>query len=191
MDADFTIELGPDDPVLDFPWTDPLGKLAYVDLKRHPETLAHLEEVNQFPELAEFLRSANSSRSSVETAKCDAWSTQELAPEEEIYSAPQKFASYVDLIFSSPAHRQSFPLHERFAKHLVELLRRTPDTPSSIELCVRRAYYTNDGNVSEGLYFTLYVNGYGDDPAHARQNWQIALRLAANALLQISAEGGT
>ena len=34
MDADFSIELGREDPVLDFPWKDPAGKLAYVDLKR-------------------------------------------------------------------------------------------------------------------------------------------------------------
>ncbi len=28
MDADFSIELGREDPVLDFPWSDPSGKLA-------------------------------------------------------------------------------------------------------------------------------------------------------------------
>jgi hypothetical protein len=191
MDADFSIELGGDDPVLDFPWTDPEGKLAYVDVKRHPEMLARIEEAQRFPELFEFLRSVNSTVSAVESAKCDAWATDELSPEEEIYGASYKFASYVDLIFSSNPNRQSLALHERFAKRLVELLRRTPETPSSVEACVRRAYYANDATVLEGLYFTLYVSGYGDDPARARQNWQIALRLVANALVQISAEEGS
>ena len=78
MDADFSIELGREDPVLDFPWKDPAGKLAYVDLKRHPELLASIEEAEQFPELGEFLRTLNSPRSMVETAKCDAWATTEL-----------------------------------------------------------------------------------------------------------------
>jgi len=32
MDADFSIELGREDAALDFPWTDPAGKLAYLDL---------------------------------------------------------------------------------------------------------------------------------------------------------------
>ena len=73
MDADFSIELGREDPVLDFPWKDPAGKLAYVDLKRHPELMARIEEAEQFPELGEFLRALNSPRSMVETAKCDAW----------------------------------------------------------------------------------------------------------------------
>src|SRR5260221_5422223 len=56
MDADFSIELGRDDPVLDFPWKDPAGKLAYVDLKRHPELMVEIEEAEKFPELGEFLR---------------------------------------------------------------------------------------------------------------------------------------
>jgi hypothetical protein len=191
MDADFSIELGADDPVLDFPWTDPDGKLTYVDAKRNPEMLARIEEAQQFPELGEFLRSANSARSVIESAKCDAWSTDELNAEEEIYGAKDKFASYVDLIFSNEADRQSFPLHERFAKRIVELLRRTPDTASTVELYVRRAYYPREAEVLEGLYFTFYVNGYGGDSAHARQNWGIALRLVANALAQLSAEGLT
>ena len=40
MDPDFSIELGREDAVLDFPWTDPAGKVAYVDLKRRPELMA-------------------------------------------------------------------------------------------------------------------------------------------------------
>jgi len=73
MDADFSIELGREDPVLDFPWKDPAGKLAYVDLKRRPELLAWIEEAGKFPELGEFLQTMNSARSMVETTKCDAW----------------------------------------------------------------------------------------------------------------------
>jgi hypothetical protein len=87
MNADFSIELGREDPVLDFPWKDPAGELAYVDLKRHPESTALIEEAKRFPELGEFLRVLNSARSMVETAKCDAWATTELSPEEEIYDA--------------------------------------------------------------------------------------------------------
>ncbi len=73
MDADFSIELGYDDPVLDFPWNDPSGRLAYFDLKLHPELIEKIEEARQFAELSEFLRSTNSHRSAFETAKCDVW----------------------------------------------------------------------------------------------------------------------
>src|SRR5438477_10083202 len=101
MDAAFSIELGRDDPALDFPWTDPDGKVVYFDLKRRPELLARVEEAQQFPELADFLKTVNSAVSIVESAKCDAWSTSELSPHEEIFGSPCNFASYVDLVFSS------------------------------------------------------------------------------------------
>ena len=189
MDADFSIELGRDDPVLDFPWTDPDGRLAYHDLKNHPELLAQVEEANQFPELGEFLRSVNSTHSRFESAKCDVWSTQEIAPEEEVFGATYKHASYVDLVLSSNDQRQSFAWHERFAKRLVELLQRTPETPSAAELLIRRCHFQQDAAIQEGYYATLYVSGYGWNEQQARQNWGIALKLAGNAILQLSAAG--
>jgi len=181
MDADFSIELGREDPALDFPWTDPAGELAYLDLKRRPELMARIEEAEKFPELGEFLRAMNSARSMVETAKCDAWATRALSAEEEIYDATHKFASYVDVVFSKidvrlflsrqSLLRQSLSAHEQFARNLVELLRRAPETPSSAEVCVRRCYYGEEDGVREGFYCTLYVSGYGNDSASARQNW--------------------
>ncbi len=187
MDADFSIELGREDPVLDFPWKDPAGKLAYVDLKRHPELMASIEEAAQFPELREFLRTLNSPRSMVETAKCDAWATSELSPEEEIYSASHKFASYVDVVFSNADARLSLSAHEQFARKLVALLRRAPEIRSGAEVCVRRCYFAEDGGVREGCYGTLYVSGYGNDEASARLNWGVALKLVGNAIAQLSA----
>src|SRR5271167_3736865 len=141
MDADFSIELSQEDPVLDFPWTDPAATLSYIDLKRHPELLPKIEEAYRFPDLGEFLRTVNSARSIFETAKCDAWPHTDFTAEEDIYNASHKFSSYVDVVFSAPDVRLSFPRHELFAKQLVELLRRAPDTPSSAEVCVRRCYF--------------------------------------------------
>jgi hypothetical protein len=187
MDADFSIELGREDPVLDFPWKDPAGKLAYVDLKRRPELMARIEEVGKFPELGEFLRAMNSARSMVETAKCDAWETSELSAEEEVYDASHKFASYVDVVFSDKDARLSLPTHEQFARKLVALLQRAPETPSAAEVCVRRCYFGEEGGVREGFYCTLYVSGYGNDEASARQNWGVALKLMGNAIAQLSA----
>lgn len=188
MDADFSIELGREDPVLDFPWKDPAGKLAYVDLKRRPELTAEIPEVKQFPELGEFLRVVNSARGALETAKCDAWATRELSAEEEVYGASNKFASYVDVVFSDVDARRSLSAHERFARKLAELLRRAPEIPSAAEICVRRCYYGEEDGVQDGFYCTLYVSGYGDD-AKARQNWGVGLKLTGNAIVQLSAGG--
>lgn len=220
MDADFSIELGREDPILEFPWNDPAGKVAYVDLKRRPELLAGLEEAEKFPELREFLRTANSACSMVETAKCDAWTTTELSEEEEIYDGSQKVASYVDVIFSDiearrsgsaeaesdqsfhqssfrhasfrqlqPGCRQSFSDHEQFATKLTALLRLSPETPSAVEVCVRRCFFFEQGGVKNGFYCTLYVSGYGADLTSARQNWGVALRLMGNAIVHLS-QGG-
>jgi hypothetical protein len=187
MDADFSVELGNDDPVLDFPWKDPGSKLAYLDVKRHPELMSAIPEAEKFPEIREFLRTANSPRSNIETAKCDAWATTDLNPEEEIYDASNKFASYVDIVFSNADTRLSLPAHEKFTKKLVELLRRGPDMPSAAEVCIRRCYFNDEKGVQKGFYCTLYVNGYGSEEAGARQNWAVGLKLVANALPQLSA----
>ena len=189
MDADFSVELGREDPVLDFPWTDPAGKLAYVDVKRRPELMASIEEAKTFPELGDFLRVMNSARSMVETAKCDAWATTELSAEEDVYDASHKFASYVDVVFSQVDMRLSLSVHEQFARRLVELLRRVPDTQSAAEVCVRRCYFGEDSGVREGFYCTLYVSGYGNDDASARQSWGVGLKLMGNAIVQLSAQG--
>jgi len=186
MDADFSIELGKDDPVLDFPWTDPAGRLAYFDLKRQPELIAKVEEAREHPELAEFLRSVNSARSVVESAKCDVWETSELSPEEEIFNASYKFASYVDLIFSDVERRRLLPRHEEFAKTLIELLPRVPEIGAAVEICIRRCFFDEAGEVCEGCYFTLYMSGYGNDVVLARRNWGVATELVANAIVQLS-----
>jgi hypothetical protein len=202
MEADFSIELGREDPMLNFPWRDPSGEFAYVNLKRDPQLLSEIPEAQKFPELAECLRQLNSPKSILATAKCDAWLTTDLNAEEEVYGATHKVAGYIDAVFTNPvsagvapaqnADRESFPAHEQFAKKLVELLRRVPETPSSLEVCVRRCFFSEDPaasaeSVREGFYFTLYVSGYGDDGATAGQNWEVGLKLLGNAIMQLSA----
>jgi hypothetical protein len=187
MDADFSIELGREDPVLDFPWADPAGKFAYRDLKRHPELIAEVEEARKFPELGEFLHVVNSATSTLETAKCDVWATTELSTEEEIYDASHKFAGYVDVLFTKKEFRLSFPAHELFARTLVDLLRRAPEIPSTAEVCVRRCYFGEGGVLEEGFYYTLYVSGYGNDTDIARQKWGLGLKLMENAIVQMPA----
>jgi hypothetical protein len=186
MDADFSIELSHDDPVLDFPWTDPTGQLTYFDLKRHPELLAKVEEARKFPELADFLRSINSPRSPFESAKCDAWSTNDLSAEEDIFNASHKFASYVDIVLSSPGQRESLDFHETFARKLTDLLRRAPEMRASAEVCVRRCFLAESDETREGFYITLYVNGFGEDESAAQKNWAIALKLLEHAILQLA-----
>jgi hypothetical protein len=151
--------------------------------------MAQIEEAERFPELREFLLALNSARSVVETAKCDAWATTELSAEEDTYDASHKVASYVDVVFSESDVRFSFSAYEQFARKLVELLRRVPETPSAVEVCVRRCFFVQNDSVREGFYCTLYLSGYGGDEDRARLNWGVGLKLLGNAIVQLSAFG--
>lgn len=189
MEADFAVELGASDETLEFPWAAGEGGPRYYDLKRQPELLLEIEEARRVPELGEFLAAMNSPAAILETAKCDAWSSTEINPEEEIFGSACKFGSYVDLLFSREDSRFSFAAHEQLAKRVTQLLKRVPEIPAAAEFMIRRCFYHVTDSVRDGFYLTFYLFGYGHDESHARRRWAIALKLVENAIRQISAEG--
>lgn len=180
MQADFAVELGAEDEVLELPWSG--EGIRYYDLKRHPELLSEVEEAQRVPELRQFLVAINSPTSMLESAKCDAWPSTDINPDEEIFGGTWKFGCYVDLVFSQDAKRFSFPAHEQYAKGLSNLLKRSPDIPAQAELLMRRCFYADE----VGFYLTLYVFGYGKDEPGARRQWTIALELVGNAMRQLN-----
>ena len=192
MQADFAVELGADDETLEMPWAAEGGGPCYYDLKRHPEHLPKLEEAVRTPELGEFLSRVNSPRSSLETAKCDAWLSTEINPEEEVFEATHKFGSYVDLLFSDEPKRFTFAQHEHLARRLTQLLQRAPEIAVAADFLIRRCYYCRQEEIGgqeeirDGFYITFYLFGYGDDEVGARQNWAMGLKLVQNAIGQLS-----
>lgn len=186
MQADFAVELGRDDETLEMPWSGGAGGPQYYDLKQHPELLRQIEEAERFPELGEFLLAVNSQASAIETAKCDAWSSSEISPEEEIFGAACKFGSYVDLLFSDERIRCSFIEHEQWVRTLTALLKKAPEILAAVECLIRRCYYKNADETHEGFYVTLYLFGYGEDEQQARQRWAIGLKLVENAIRQMA-----
>ncbi len=194
MQADFAVELGAEDETLEIPWAAEEGGPRYYDLKSHPELLSSIEEAAQTPELGEFLSKANSPQSPLETAKCDAWASTEISPEEEIFEATHKFGSYVDLFFSDVPRRFSFPEHEHLAKQLVMLLHRAPEIAAAAEFLIRRCYFLEQEEIPgqeeirDGFYITFYLFGYGKDEVRSRQNWAIGLNLIGNAIRQLSSD---
>ena len=188
MEADFAVELGGDDETLEIPWADAEGGPRYFNLKCQPELLREIEEARRVPGLGAFLAAINTPASILETAKCDAWSSTEMNPEEEIFGAACKFGSYVDLMFSQGTRRFSFPEHEQLVTIIVQLLKRVPEIPAAAELIIRRCFYHVADGIRDGFYVTFYLFGYGDDELQACQRWAIALKLVENAIRQISAE---
>ena len=187
MQVDFAVELGPDDETLEIPWAAPDSGPRYYDLKREPETIERIEEATTVPELRDFLVGVNSPKSVLESAKCDAWATTDIHPEEEIFQAPCKFGSYIGscccpisvLGFLSKSTKPC-------SKRLTEFLNRVPELPASAEFLLRRAYYHENGHTRPGFYVTFYLFGYGADQAKARQQWAVAMKLVSNAMAQLS-----
>jgi hypothetical protein len=188
VEADFAVELGSDDETLELPWAAEDGGPRYYDLKRQPDLLLNIEEASREQELGEFLAAMNAPASILETAKCDAWSSTEMNPEEEIFGAAFKFGSYIDLLFTQESSRSSFAEHEQFARRVVQLLKRVPEIPAAAELLIRRCFYHVEDEVREGFYITFYLFGYGDEEPQARQRWAITLKLVENAIRQASIE---
>lgn len=181
MQADWAVELGGDAPVLTVPWrSEEEHGPRYFDLKRRPELLLEVVETATNRDLAEFLSAVNTPAGMLESAKCDTWTSREITAEEEIFGAPEKFGSYVDLFFSDSAQRGDFSLHESFAREMCRLLKRAPEMAASVEFVVRKLFHEE----SEGYYFTAYVHGYGEDAEQSRGRWSIALKVLQHALQQ-------
>ncbi len=187
MQADYSVELGREDPALELPWSSEDGASRYYDLKRHPDLVLLVSEAGNCPELSAFLVRVNAAGFPLQTAKCDIWYSQEISAEEEIFGAAGKFASYVDLVFAADELRLSFEEHEALAKGLCVLLQRAPEMGAAIEFVIRRCYYyqeDNPGESTSGFNITTYVSGFGDSEPEARQRWSIALKLVQHALVQ-------
>jgi hypothetical protein len=140
MQADFSVELGPDALALEIPWRSADPDVHYYDLKNHPELVQQIPEVVAFPELGSFLSRINATGFPLATAKCDVWSSSEVAPEEEIFG-DRKFVSYIDLIFADEVDRHSFEKHETFSRELCRLLSHAPEIAATVELVIRHCYY--------------------------------------------------
>jgi len=148
MQADFSVELGGDAPALEIPWRSDDPDVRYYDLKSHPELVHQIPEAIAYPELGSFLLRINAAGFPLATAKCDVWSSSEVAPEEEIFG-DRKFVSYIDLIFVDEKDRCSFEKHEAFAKELCRLLDHAPEIAATVELVIRHCYYHQENIVSQ------------------------------------------
>ena len=189
MEADWSVELGADDPSLEMPWSSPDGALRWQDLRGDPELIPQLTECRAYPEFIESLRALNSRDSCVLTAKCDAFATEPTESADELFGS-WRMVSYVDLLlvpaditdqtdFSPTAANFDFALHEQFARDLCVCLNRDPESASinaAAELVIRRCIYKSTRDDSQdGFYFTAYAIGYGESAEDARRHWAAAL----------------
>jgi len=182
MQADFYVELGGDAPALEIPWRSDDPCVRYFDLKKHPELVQEIPEAVAYPELGAFLARMNAVEFPLATAKCDAWVSSEISPEEEIFG-DRKFVSYVDLVFVDESERCSFAKHEAFAKELCQLLGQVPEIAATVELVIRHCYSS-----ITGFCLTAYVTGFGDCDHDPLRRWAIGLNLLQYAIIQLNSK---
>lgn len=199
MEADFSVELGPDAPALELPWQDPDGQVHYVELYCEcgdRDSLAskvdRIPEARQFPALRQFLIDVNSQSSAWQTAKCDVW-TDKTAPEENLYGAGFTHNSYVDLALATPnaALRSNLDIHYCAARELAKMMEANEAQDAYAEIVVRRCYFhcTDDPDESDdGYCLTLFLNAYGAAPEAAATCWASTMKFASECLLRFRPE---
>ena len=192
MDADWSVELGADDPTLDFPWSAPDDSQHFVDLSQRIAAVTSLPEVSQYPEMAEILIALNGELSPWLTAKCDVWIDDEMGEAEQVYDAELKVCSYIDLVRRTESERFSFEQHEKWVKSAALALQTAEmDDLIAYEFIVRRCWYHSesrrDDESEPGFYITLYVSGYGYDEPVARAMWAKGLTLVSGILVGLRA----
>jgi hypothetical protein len=169
MVADWSVEIGPDLPVIDCSWE------GFIDL-RNPEAIDRLEEASKHPALRRALLLLNATNSPVFTTKCDTWTLpeDEIDPYEFDASAENSavgFASYIDLVQSDSSRFLSFAWHEQWARSLTGDLRQSELQQCRAEVVVRQAL----AGERQGYGITLYSAGCGANATSAYQAWEGAL----------------
>lgn len=181
MVAEWSAECGTEDPVLVVPWTDPGGTAQFLDLRPDPYDAYLIPEAERHPALLQALRSLNSARSPVFTAKCDVWPLDEgelslLLHEIDVdpATATHALGSYIDLIWRERSvfasrHRQQQVL-DRMTRQL-----QTFEAPLAALECVMRPAVLDFEEAQEGYATSLYIKAAGADAVHAEHEWGRAL----------------
>jgi hypothetical protein len=215
MEADYSIDLGPDSAALEVPWHDPEGRWHYVPLRGSPRgdnaaqcdriPLDWIPEAQRFAALRRFLEQANSPQSAWESVKCGVWAAAAAAGGNP-YGAPCEHGCYVDVVLAlaSPADtrpqgacagascaelRDNLPAHEQWARQMAKMLEEDAECQqAAAEIVVRRCYFHRAGEPEEsdaGYCLSLFVFGYGPDADSALTRWERALEAAASCLLRV------
>jgi hypothetical protein len=188
MEADWSVALGGDDPVIAVPWAGPSGTLQFVDLRLSRERIDEIEEARARPELRSTLLALNGAQSPLWTAKCGAWTSSaneraepfdpyemDAEPGETSFGA----GSYVDLLPRDFPVLCSFERQECWVRAVTGALRVIPSRSARVELVLRHAQVEG----TPGFGATWFVEGCGATAFRAEQMWRLALNRALPVII--------
>ena len=186
MEADWSVELAADDPVIVVPWRA-FPAVQFIDLRARPQWIDEIEEARNRPALRSALARLNGEDSGLWTAKCDAWirsgadeSGGAIDPidsidpwEMEATAEEARFAagSYIDILALDLEARGSFAIGERWVRGLAESLRPRVLHSARTDFVLRRA----EIHGVAGFGVTWFVEGCGRTAELAELKWAEAL----------------
>ena len=173
MEADWSVEIGADLPVIAVPWE------GFIDLRHAPSLASGLEEAATAPALARALVTLNAAISPVFTAKCDLWllTPDDIDPLEFGASreqAQQGIACYVDVVARDARVFASFAAHEAWVRATIAELREIELPRAHVEYVVRASSVDDH----EGFAVTLYTAACAVTEADVKSIFHDALETA-------------
>jgi hypothetical protein len=199
MEADWSVALAADDPVITVPWAssaDDARKCRFLDLRLGEHLIDEIEEARSRPALRSALLVLNSGESPLWTAKCDAWSSSvaeggepfdgyemDAEPGETSFGA----GSYVDLLPRNFALLSSFAGQERWIRMATKALRALPANAARVELVLRHAQV----EATRGFGVTWFVEGCAATAPLAAEAWSRALNLALPVIMDAPGAAAT
>jgi hypothetical protein len=190
MEADWSVALAADDPVIAVPWTAAgAGKCRFVDLRLGSHLIDEIEEAQTRPALRSALLRLNGVGSGLWTAKCDAWTSSADQGDEpcdpyEMEAEPGETAfgagSYIDLLprdfqaYGCLEGQKGWERWEHWMRAVTDGLRGIPASGARVELVLRHAEVSG----VQGFGVTWFVEGCGPTALRAGQRWGTALDLA-------------
>lgn len=178
MEADWSVEVGPQLDAIDADWA------GLVDLHANPEAVEQVPEAARYRPLKDALLALNATLSPLFTAKCDVWGLAENEIDRDEFGAAEGeaqagMACYIDVLAREPGLYASFARHEAWAQAIVDRLRECPIRQGRVDLVVRGAH----AGGAEGFGITLYAAGCGYDSAAAQAAWETVLCAAVAATI--------
>ncbi len=182
---DWSAECGADDPVLVVPWSDPVNRARFIDLREDPDAIDDIAEAEAHPPLLQALRALNALRSPVFTAKCDAWAIADATELEALRleldlaatDGTDGFASYIDVLWRDRNLFASFHQHEHLLHRIARRVAPIHEPFAMLECIIRPALLDLAGP-QEGFALSVYVKALGPDPPFAMSHWSAALQSA-------------
>ncbi len=193
METDWSVAAGPDDPIIELPWSDAESGTAWVDLRVPPDLqaqrIAALPEAHRIPALARALEAWNAPAGLLQTTKCDHWplDAEELADTADLLdeaAAAFGFGSYIDVLFAPPAAMADFLLHEEWARTTARRAAAASIANARMELIVRPARAAE----AWGFGVTVYCYAVGDIEQQALASWAQTLEATVPLLIAAADE---